>query len=497
VSDVLLAALTERAPDIVALVDRDRILKYVSPAVLRILGYEPSELIGKRFDEILHPEDFASADQAFATMVGTQDVVTAQDRFRRKDGSWITLESVARNYLDAPELGGILICSRDITRHVELESTLRRSADEAAELFDSAPCGYHSVDAAGVFCRINGTELRWLQRTRDELVGRMRFVDLLTPASAPDYGRSFEALKNARAGLDLEVEVVRKDGSTFAALLRSAPVRDARGRFLEGRTTLYDITERKSAERALRKANRALRVLSETRRQIIRAHTEPGLLDAICRALIEQDGYRVAAVHQVEHDTESTMKLVASAGAAANYLESAATTWGETDLGQGPIGRAVRTGRPQVNRSFLADPKMTPWRELALQAGVESSMSVPLKDASGVFATLSVLAAEPDAFDTEEMCLLEELAADLSFGIGSLRAKGTMEEPPTIPNLSPRERDVLKLVAEGHSSKEIAAMLGVAPASIGTYRSRLMFKLDVEDVTGLVRFAIRHGIIRA
>jgi DNA-binding CsgD family transcriptional regulator len=62
--------------------------------------------------------------------------------------------------------------------------------------------------------------------------------------------------------------------------------------------------------------------------------------------------------------------------------------------------------------------------------------------------------------------------------------------------LSPRERQVLRLVVEGRTSKEIAAAFGVKPSSIYTYRSRIMAKLEINDLPTLVRFAIRHGVIK-
>jgi RNA polymerase sigma factor (sigma-70 family) len=67
---------------------------------------------------------------------------------------------------------------------------------------------------------------------------------------------------------------------------------------------------------------------------------------------------------------------------------------------------------------------------------------------------------------------------------------GALEE------LSPRERQVLMLVVEGRTSKEIAAVVGVKPGTVDTYRSRLMAKLEIGDIAGLVRFAIRQGLIR-
>jgi DNA-binding NarL/FixJ family response regulator len=61
--------------------------------------------------------------------------------------------------------------------------------------------------------------------------------------------------------------------------------------------------------------------------------------------------------------------------------------------------------------------------------------------------------------------------------------------------LSRRECEVLKLVVEGRTSKEIAALIGVKPSSIHTYRSRIMSKLEIDDIASLVRLAIRHGLI--
>ena len=62
--------------------------------------------------------------------------------------------------------------------------------------------------------------------------------------------------------------------------------------------------------------------------------------------------------------------------------------------------------------------------------------------------------------------------------------------------LSPRERQVLKFVVEGRTSKEIAVIVGVKPSTIDTYRSRVMAKLEINDVPSLVRLAIRHGLIK-
>jgi DNA-binding NarL/FixJ family response regulator len=68
------------------------------------------------------------------------------------------------------------------------------------------------------------------------------------------------------------------------------------------------------------------------------------------------------------------------------------------------------------------------------------------------------------------------------------------EEEETLSN---RERQILQLVAEGHTNREIASALGITPKTVDTHRTRLMAKLDIHDTPGLVRYAIRKGMVRA
>jgi len=62
-------------------------------------------------------------------------------------------------------------------------------------------------------------------------------------------------------------------------------------------------------------------------------------------------------------------------------------------------------------------------------------------------------------------------------------------------SLAPRERQVVQLIAEGHRSREIASQLGLSVKTVDSYRARILEKLGLHDTAGLVRYAIRHGII--
>jgi len=85
----------------------------------------------------------------------------------------------------------------------------------------------------------------------------------------------------------------------------------------------------------------------------------------------------------------------------------------------------------------------------------------------------------------------------LSSGVSRELLQAYLEnEASRVNPLSGREREVLQLIAEGKTTKEIAAILGVSPKTVETHRMRLMDKLDIHETAGLVRYAIRRGVIQ-
>jgi PAS domain S-box-containing protein len=147
------------------------------------------------------------------------------------------------------------------------EETLRAHAEELDDLYNRAPCGYHSLDAEGVFLRINDTELEWLGYAREEVVGKLAFTDLVTEPSVERFRTNFPRFKREGRIDNLEFEMVRKDGSTFPILLSATAVTDDEGAYLMSRSTVVDITERKRTEvqlhRARAEAERANRAKDE------------------------------------------------------------------------------------------------------------------------------------------------------------------------------------------------------------------------------------------
>jgi DNA-binding NarL/FixJ family response regulator len=71
----------------------------------------------------------------------------------------------------------------------------------------------------------------------------------------------------------------------------------------------------------------------------------------------------------------------------------------------------------------------------------------------------------------------------------------TAEKSSALDQLTPRQREILQLIAEGHSSKQIAQMLDTSVKTIESHRASLMERLDIHDIAGLVRYAVRNGLV--
>jgi PAS domain S-box-containing protein len=184
-----------------------------------------------------------------------------------------------------------------------------------------------------------------------------------------------------------------------------------------------EVAERKKAETELRRVNKALRILSECNQIVARSPNEDHLLGSICHVAVEFGGYGMVWIGEARHDRQQTVHPLGCAGCERIDLEQARVTWGDTDRGQGPVGRAIRTGRAVIHRNMAERPEFAPWRDEVLRRHWTVAMAVPMVVEGRIFGAMSFYSTEADAFDDAEVRLLQELADDVSFGLSALRAR--------------------------------------------------------------------------
>ena len=184
-----------------------------------------------------------------------------------------------------------------------------------------------------------------------------------------------------------------------------------------------DITERRRAEQELRRVNRALRTITELNQVLVVAADEPDLLREICRIIVEVGGYSLAWVGFAEQDGEKSVRRMAAAGGAEDYLEGLQITWGEGGPGLDPTGEAIRTGKPKISQAPGSRSGVGLLPDQGPGAPLAWSMALPLTANGRTFGALSIYAQELEAFAADEVKLLRELADDLAYGIMALRAR--------------------------------------------------------------------------
>ncbi|MBI4292936.1 MAG: PAS domain-containing protein [Betaproteobacteria bacterium] len=202
------------------------------------------------------------------------------------------------------------------------------------------------------------------------------------------------------------------------------PLRDAGGTVEALLFVVLDVTARKRSEQALRRVNLALRTLSACNESLVRADNEPGLLQDMCRVIVEVGGYGFAMVGYAMHDAQKSIELRARSGKGDPVLIEPHLSWADDERGTGPMGSAIREGVRQTLGRLAAERQAIAPSELASKLGLDSIVAFPLRMGTGeVIGALCIGAVERGAFDADELTLLEELAADLAYGIVTLRAR--------------------------------------------------------------------------
>ncbi|MBN1796358.1 MAG: PAS domain S-box protein [Sedimentisphaerales bacterium] len=181
---------------------------------------------------------------------------------------------------------------------------------------------------------------------------------------------------------------------------------------------IHDITENKRTEKKLARLNKVLKTIANVNEDIFLIRDRQKLLKSVCQRIVEY-AYRLVWIGFCDEKTKQVVPE-AQAGFEEGYLDSIKITYNGTKYSKGPTGTALRTGKPCVMRFIATDPAYKPWRQEALKRGYHSSAAIPIFGEKQVIGALNVYADKEDAFDDEEIKLLEELAHDISTGLRAI-----------------------------------------------------------------------------
>ena len=263
-------SLVQNSSDVITILDRDGVRRYVSSSVERLFGVAPARFIGTSYFDTLHEDDGPRVRAAFAEVAAHPGASrTLEYRRRGRNGTWLHLEGVFTNLLDEPTVNGIVVTSRDITARKQAEQALYTAEARYRGIFENAIEGIFQTDAGGCFLTVNPATARMVGYSSPE-----EFM-----AAAPDLSRFFadvgrldelmRSLHERGVVTNFEFQARGRDGGTIWVSLNAGVLRDADGSTTGIEGLAADITERKRAEEDLQRSLEMLRRTDDERRKLL------------------------------------------------------------------------------------------------------------------------------------------------------------------------------------------------------------------------------------
>lgn len=251
--------MLEDQTEVICRFKADGIMLYINEAYCRLFGVTRENLLGHHWRPVVWPEDIPLVTEKLNSLSPSNPVVMVENRIFGASGEVRWGQFVNRAFFDTKgQLTEIQAVGRDITERKQLEDKLIASKHETEDLYDHAPCGYHSLGPDGTILRMNATELAWLGYSRDEVVGKMKIHDFYTPEGKELFQKTFPIfLRNGHIE-DLQFDIVGKNGMLRQVMLSATAIYDDHGKFVMSRTVVYDISELKKVRENLEKTNRQL-----------------------------------------------------------------------------------------------------------------------------------------------------------------------------------------------------------------------------------------------
>lgn len=251
VSEKRFRTMIENSTDAIALIDTSGTILYKSPSVVNVTGYTPEELVGKNAFSLMHPDDAAYVQSLFVRLVqqpGT--TVSAQFRYRHKNGTWVWLEAVAQNLIHEPTIQAIVSNYRNITERKNYEEELRQSEERYRTLIDNSRDAIFRLSPEGIIITINPAFEAMTGWVIQDWVGKS-FTTIIHPEDVKVSSEVFRRTIHGEVLPTFEVRIKTKSGGFINVEVTLTPLK-VNERVIGILGDARDITDRKKLEDQMR-----------------------------------------------------------------------------------------------------------------------------------------------------------------------------------------------------------------------------------------------------
>jgi diguanylate cyclase (GGDEF)-like protein/PAS domain S-box-containing protein len=300
---------------------------------------------------------------------------------------------------------------------------LRTDQGFLEEIIDKVPDMVWIKDVDGVFLACNHMVEKLFNASKHRIIGKTD-LDFVNPERAYAFRMQDRlAIRIDSTVAVKEWRVFAYDGSRRLYETVKSPFRDALGHVIGVIGIARDITDGHEAKVAQDSLDRALKLIGRCNQAMIHAASEEILSTQICQLAVDVGGYALAWVGVGQAEGAVGLLPVAWSIGGEIYLDRIRRELSDDELREGPARISFRTGTTVVNQDYSGEAGRHAVSRISREFGYSSCIAIPLRQRDEIFGVLTIYAGKANVFSADEIPLLEELAADLSFGIQVLRTR--------------------------------------------------------------------------
>ncbi len=431
----------------ILIVEDERIIAEDMDAILRRLNYQPVGIMATGKEAVKAARDL-TPDLILMDIVlkGTMDGIAAAGRIRKFSDVPIIFvtaygDEAMVNRAKRTSPSGYLVkpfTDRDLLSAIEMalyqhqmEKRLRKSEKWLTSILTGINDAVIATNRKGEIIFLNPVAERLTGWPKNEAVGKPieKVFHIEHEITSEQAENPVEIVLKKRRSVELgnQIVLISREGKKIPIAHSGAPLCDDSGK-IEGVVLIFrDVSESRKKEENIRFLNRLLRSIRDINQLIVLEKDEKKLLQKACDLLSQINQYRFVWIGKQNHATGRVVP-VAQSGFEKDYLKNIVITWDNTPTGKGPTGTAFRTAKSVFMRDILTDPAFAHWRPEALKQGYKSSAAFPMIYEKKIYGVLNVYSDRVNAFEKEEIDLLDEVARDLGFALFSLKLAKEKEQ---------------------------------------------------------------------
>src|SRR6202140_4283502 len=307
---------------------------------------------------------------------------------------------------------------RDPSDGQSASADLRDSDRRVSEMLNNIELVSIMLDRNGDISYCNDYLLDLTGWPRDQVLGQSFFKLFIPPDLDSEVRLVFSAmLDNVSVAWHHENDILTRSGERRLIRWNNSLLRSSDGEAIGVASIGEDLTEKKRDEIRIKRLNRVYAMLSQINALIARERERGELFSEACRIAVDAGAFRMAWIGVIDSNTLDG-KVVAWHGGEVGYVDKIRLTARDgTPDSERPACRALRQSQPTVCNDIATDPSIAALSDELLRRGHRSLACFPLMVAGRAEAVIALFAGEPNAFDTEEMRLLSELAGNISFAV--------------------------------------------------------------------------------